>query len=120
MLVNVSNSASVFDETVHVLKFSAITSKVCGYMTGATDDNKVYVLSSLCSCHFTGDPCCETSSSSTCHPASSPHPAACCLCSTPRSCSSVHGHPTTRKGRPTHRGRRQDNRGQKDSLCDFL
>lgn len=31
MLVNVSNSASVFDETVHVLKFSAITSKVCGY-----------------------------------------------------------------------------------------
>lgn len=28
MLVNVSNSASVFDETAHVLKFSAITSKV--------------------------------------------------------------------------------------------
>ena len=31
MLVNVSNSASVFDETVHVLKFSAITSKVCDW-----------------------------------------------------------------------------------------
>ena len=28
MLVNVSNNASVFDETSHVLKFSAITSKV--------------------------------------------------------------------------------------------
>ena len=28
MLVNVSNNASVFDETIHVLKFSAITSKV--------------------------------------------------------------------------------------------
>ena len=28
MLVNVSNSAAVFDETVHVLRFSAITSKV--------------------------------------------------------------------------------------------
>ena len=29
MFVNVSNNASVFDETVHVLKFSALTSKVC-------------------------------------------------------------------------------------------
>lgn len=29
MLVNVSSTASVFDETVHVLKFSALTSKVC-------------------------------------------------------------------------------------------
>ena len=28
MLVNVSDNASVFDETAHVLKFSAITSKV--------------------------------------------------------------------------------------------
>ena len=28
MLVNVSNNASVFDETVHVLRFSALTSKV--------------------------------------------------------------------------------------------
>lgn len=28
MFVNISNSASVFDETFHVLKFSAITSKV--------------------------------------------------------------------------------------------
>ena len=28
MFVNVSNSASVFDETIHVLKFSALTSKV--------------------------------------------------------------------------------------------
>ena len=28
MLVNVSDNASVFDETIHVLKFSAITSKV--------------------------------------------------------------------------------------------
>lgn len=49
MLVNVSNSASGLDETVHVLKFSAIASKVCGYVTGATGDRKVYVLSSLCS-----------------------------------------------------------------------
>ena len=29
MFVNVSNNASVFDETFHVLKFSALTSKVC-------------------------------------------------------------------------------------------
>lgn len=28
MFVNVSNNASVFDETIHVLKFSALTSKV--------------------------------------------------------------------------------------------
>ena len=28
MLVNVSNNASVFDETSHVLEFSALTSKV--------------------------------------------------------------------------------------------
>ena len=28
MVVNVSNNASVFDETIHVLKFSALTSKV--------------------------------------------------------------------------------------------
>lgn len=28
MFVNVSNNASVFDETLHVLKFSALTSKV--------------------------------------------------------------------------------------------
>lgn len=42
MVVNVSNSAAVFDETVHVLKFSAITSKVCGYMTGAAGDSKVW------------------------------------------------------------------------------
>ncbi len=28
MFVNVSNTASVFDETYHVLKFSALTSKV--------------------------------------------------------------------------------------------
>ncbi len=29
MFVNISNTASVFDETMHVLKFSALTSKVC-------------------------------------------------------------------------------------------
>ena len=29
MFVNVSNNASAFDETFHVLKFSALTSKVC-------------------------------------------------------------------------------------------
>ena len=29
MFVNISNAASVFDETIHVLKFSALTSKVC-------------------------------------------------------------------------------------------
>lgn len=28
MFVNISNTASVFDETMHVLKFSALTSKV--------------------------------------------------------------------------------------------
>ena len=28
MIVNVSNCASVFDETIHVLKFSALASKV--------------------------------------------------------------------------------------------
>ena len=28
MFVNISNTASVFDETLHVLKFSALTSKV--------------------------------------------------------------------------------------------
>ena len=28
MFVNISNNASVFDETLHVLKFSALTSKV--------------------------------------------------------------------------------------------
>lgn len=31
MFVNVSNNASVFDETFHVLKFSALTSKVSSY-----------------------------------------------------------------------------------------
>jgi kinesin family protein 20 len=30
MFVNVSNNASAFDETFHVLKFSALTSKVSG------------------------------------------------------------------------------------------
>ena len=29
MFVNVSNSTSVFDENIHVLKFSALASKVC-------------------------------------------------------------------------------------------
>ena len=29
MFVNVSNSSSVFDENIHVLKFSALASKVC-------------------------------------------------------------------------------------------
>lgn len=33
MFVNVSNTASVFDETMHVLKFSALTSKVRVYCT---------------------------------------------------------------------------------------
>lgn len=32
MFVNVSNNASVFDETLHVLKFSALTSKVGGWL----------------------------------------------------------------------------------------
>lgn len=29
MVVNAASTGSVFDETIHVLKFSALTSKVC-------------------------------------------------------------------------------------------
>ena len=75
MLVNVSNSASGLDETVHVLKFSAIASKVCGYVTGATGDRKVMFLafcSLFCSCYFTGDPHRETGYSSMLYSAASP------------------------------------------------
>lgn len=42
MFVNVSNNASAFDETFHVLKFSALTSKV-GYGEGEGAVGTVYV-----------------------------------------------------------------------------
>ena len=38
MFVNVSNTASVFDETMHVLKFSALTSKVQLYCVHIISD----------------------------------------------------------------------------------